>query len=136
MSDFDPRFDPAFQRGYDGPAVTRPATSDAPAPSQADPPLVRIDPQAAIAPQVEQDELPPRRGNPFLVALGVIGVALAVGGLVLVFQLRTLFGDGNGNPDFDYVTLQTLMIAAPILAGLGLATGIGVLFVLAVRWGR
>ena len=97
---------------------------------------MRIDPQAAVAPQAEQDELPPRRGNPFLVALAVIGVALAVGGLVLVFQLRTIFGDGNGNPDFDYVTLQTLMIAAPILTGLGLATGIGVLFVFAVRWGR
>jgi len=134
MSDFDPRFDPAFQRGYDGPAVTPPATSDASAPAA--PPLVRIDPQAAVAPQAELDELPPRRGNPFLVALAVIGVALAVGGLVLVFQLRTIFGDGNGNPDFDYVTLQTLMIAAPILTGLGVATGIGVLFVFAVRWGR
>ena len=93
-------------------------------------------PQAAVAPQDEQDDLPPRRGNPFLVALAVIGVALAVGGLVLVFQLRTIFRDGNGNPDFDYVTLQTLMIAAPILTGLGVATGIGVLFVFAVRWGR
>ena len=134
MSDFDPRFDPAFQRGYDGPAVTPPPTADAPAPAA--PPLVRIDPQAAAAPQADDDELAPRRGNPFLVALAVIGIALAVGGLVLVFQLRTIFGDGNGNPDFDYVTLQTLMIAAPILAGLGLATGIGVLFVLAVRWGR
>jgi hypothetical protein len=134
MNDFDPRFDPAFQRGYDGPAVTPPTTSDAPAPAA--PPLVRIDPQAAVVSQAEQDDLPPRRGNPFLVALAVIGVALAVGGLVLVFQLRTIFGDGNGNPEFDYVTLQTLMIAAPILAGLGLATGIGVLFVLAVRWGR
>ena len=134
MSDFDPRFDPAFQRGYDGPAVTPSATSDAAAPAA--PPLVRIDPQAAVAPQEDAGELPSRRGNPFLIALATVAVVLTVGGLALVFQLRTLFGDGNGNPDFDYVTLQTLMIAAPILAGLGLATGIGVLFVFAIRWGR
>lgn len=134
MSDFDPRFDPAFQRGFDGPTRTASQQSDDAAPDS--PPLVRIDPEAAAPTDTELEDLPARRGNPFLIALTALAAALTVGGLALVFQLRTIFGDGTANSDFDYITLQTLTIGAPILVGLGVATGIGVLFVLAARWGR
>jgi hypothetical protein len=138
MSDdarFDPRFDPAFQPGYEGPltparpARSRPAASvpealpivDAPAPVFADEP---------------DDERPQRRLNPFLLALGAVAVLLLGGGLYLVSRLRDLFADTQSTSDFDYVTLQVLMYAAPLLLVLGLATGIGVLFVFASRWER
>lgn len=135
MSDFDPRFDPAFQRGYDGPIQPTTKTTDAAAPAA--PPLVSIDPTvAAPIEQPEADLAPDRRGNPFLVVLAAIAVALTAGGLTLVFQLRTIFAENQSSASFDYITLQTLMIGAPILAGLGIATGVGVLFVYAVRWGR
>lgn len=126
MSDFDPRFDPAFQRGYDGPTVASPKSTDAPA---GDPtPVIRIEADPV------DEELSPRRANPFLIGLAALAVALTAGGLALVFQLRALFADTQANSDFDYITLQTLMIGAPIVVGLGLATGIGVLFVFATRW--
>ena len=135
MSDFDPRFDPAFQRGYDGPIL--PTTKATDATATAAPPLVSIDPTvAAPLEQADVDVAPDRRGNPFLVALAAIAVALTAGGLTLVFQLRTIFAENQSSASFDYITLQTLMIGAPILAGLGIATGVGVLFVYAVRWGR
>ena len=134
MSDFDPRFDPAFQRGFDG--RTRPASKQTDDAAPESPPLVRIDPDAAALADPEPEDLLARRGNPFLVALIALAVALTVGGLALVFQLRTIFADSTASSEFDYITLQTLTIGAPILVGLGIATGVGVLFVLAARWGR
>jgi hypothetical protein len=128
MSDFDPRFDPAFQRGYDGPAVASKKQTTEPAPESI--PLIQVDAD------VSRDEPIERRTNPFLIALTIASIAFVAAGLVLVFQLRALFADTQASADFDYITLQTLMIGAPILVGLGLATGIGVLFVYAVRWGR
>ncbi len=67
----------------------------------------------------------------FLVRFGLLG-----GGLYLVSRLRDLFADTQSSSDFDYVTLQVLMYTAPLLLVLGLATGIGVLFVFATRWER
>ena len=138
MSDhgrFDPRFDPAFQPGYEGPltparpARTRPAAS---AP-EALPVIVDAPPVQEV---VDDDEPQQRRPNPFLIALGAVTVLLLGGGLYLVSRLRDLFADTQSTSDFDYVTLQVLMYAAPLLLVLGLATGIGVLFVFATRWGR
>lgn len=138
MSDdarFDPRFDPAFQPGYEGPltparpARTRPAAS---AP-EALPVIVDAPP---VQEAVGDDEPQQRRPNPFLIALGAVTVLLLGGGLYLVSRLRDLFADTQSTSDFDYVTLQVLMYAAPLLLVLGLATGIGVLFVFATRWGR
>ena len=128
MSDFDPRFDAAFQRGYDGPPPSSQKQPTEPAAQSV--PLIRVDAD------VSREEPVERRANPFLIALTIASIAFVSAGLVLVFQLRALFGDTQASADFDYITLQTLMIGSPILVGLGLATGIGVLFVYAVRWGR
>lgn len=140
MSDdarFDPRFDPAFQPGYTGPlAASKPApkilVGDPPAPLPVQQPV-----QPAVVDEADDDDLPlPRRANPFLIVLGVIALLLVGGGLYLVSRLRDLFADTQSGSDFDYVTLQVLMYASPLIIVLGLATAIGVLFVIAVRWGR
>ncbi|MBN9239692.1 MAG: hypothetical protein BGO97_08335 [Micrococcales bacterium 70-64] len=144
MSDdarFDPRFDPAFQPGYEGPLTpTRPARSKAAAAPQALPVVERAATETVVVDETavheDADERPPRRLNPFLVALGASAVILLGVGLYLVSRLRDLFADTQSTSSFDYVTLQVLMFAAPLLLVLGLATGIGVLFLFAVRWDR
>lgn len=155
----DPRFDPAFQRGFDGvmpsgsgstppPSTVAPSSPVAPTPpstpepralpreeaplpaaAPASAPRTLLTPDAFVA-----DE--PRRVNPWLIALGAVSVVLTLGGLLLITRLRDLFADTQNSAEFDYVVLQSLIIGAPILVGLGLATGIGLLFVLAVRRSR
>lgn len=58
------------------------------------------------------------------------------GGLYLVSRLRDLFADTQSTSAFDYTTLQVLLYGAPLVLVLGLATGVGLLFLLAVRWDR
>lgn len=159
----DPRFDPAFQRGYDGapPAAGSPGPAPAMAPQPMAPqpmapppstPEPRTTPRedagspvgagvTASAPRTlltpdsfVADE--PRRFNPWLITLGAVSVVLTLGGLLLITRLRDLFADTQNSAEFDYVVLQSLIIGAPILVGLGLATGIGLLFVLALRRAR
>lgn len=137
MSDdarFDPRFDPAFQPGYTGPLAT---SKPAPKPVIGDPPQPLAERAAAAVFEREpDDESAPRRTNPFLIALGALALLFLGGGLYLVSRLRDLFADTQSTSDFDYVTLQVLMYAAPLILVLGLATGVGVLFLLASRWDR
>lgn len=148
--DFDPRFDPAFQRGYEA-APSKPRRTAA-APARAAAPS--IEPTAAAAveaqprtpvdefaeqprTQVEQFLEPPaRRANPFIIALIVLSLALGASGLYLVVKLRDLYAATQGSGAIDYVTIQVLIGVAPIALGLGFATALGVLFVYAVRWGR
>lgn len=155
MSDdrFDPRFDPAFQRGYDGPApaaarkmaISSPPASAPVVDRQRQPDREVVERQRQTEREVvgfeELDEYEdesdlPRRANPFLIALGAVSLVLVGGGLYLISRVRDLFADTQASSDFDFVTLQVLMQAAPIIVGLGLATAIGILFIFAVRWGR
>ncbi|CAN5342157.1 hypothetical protein BH11ACT4_BH11ACT4_15670 [soil metagenome] len=139
--DFDPRFHPAYQRGYEG-VVDAAAAPSRPAPHAA-PPLPAQGPAAAPAPHApaaalvdDPADTPSRKANPFVITLVVISAALLGGGLYLVVSIRRLFADVQGSTSFDYVTLQVLIGIAPIAIGLGVATALGVLFVYAVRWGR
>ncbi|MGX5682144.1 hypothetical protein [Schumannella luteola] len=131
MSDsrFDPRFDPAFQRGWDGP---EPATTTAPEPARVASPD-RIVVTAEPEPDFEPDA---RRLNPFLLALAAVAVALVVAGLGMASAVSSGFNAQGPTSQVDWAILQVLMIASPVTALLGVATGIGVLFVFAVRWRR
>ncbi len=129
MSDsrFDPRFDPAFQRGWDGPAPSVLPESVRPA----DPERIVVTAELAPEPEHESD----RRLNPFLIALGGVAALLVVVGLWMASQVSSGYSS-NAPTQVDYAMLQLLMIAAPLTILLGVMTGIGVLFVFAVRWGR
>lgn len=161
MSDgtrFDPRFDPAFQPGYEGPLVpaatptrrgasetdrigTPPAARTAVRPAEPTPAgrataaPVSAEPVTADEPHFDDDE-GPRRPNPFLIALGAVAVLLVGGGLYLASFVRDTFADNPATSQVDYVVLQVLMYAAPLVVVLGLAVGAGILFVLAARWYR
>jgi hypothetical protein len=141
---FDPRFDPAFQRGYTGPvpssaqATSAKPRMDAPVPHRiAEPEYTahRIVHDDRDDEPEYTDDAPMRRANPFLIALGVVALALVGGGLYLISRMRDLFASTQNQADFDFVTMQVLMGLAPIIVCLGLATAIGVLFIYAVRWG-
>lgn len=130
---FDPRFDPAFQPGYDGPVS---AARRAPEPAIGLPPTAEPASMIPVPPVMEPDDPASRRPNPFLIALGAASILLIASGIVLITRVRSLFVETQANPDFDYVTLQVLIFAAPMLLVLGIATAIGVLFLFAVRWNR
>lgn len=159
-SSFDPRFDPAFQRGYDGPAPqaaprrrVAKRTETPPDPigmppvggayvraPLAEPRPVRATPSAE---GVVEDEIvevdAERRANPFLIVLAVVGVGIAGVGAALLANMATIFEQANSagpNNQYDFYYLQTIMWGAPMLVCLGIATVVGVLFVLAVRWRR
>lgn len=149
---YDPRFDPAFQRGFDGATQAVPRerlhstaavvpvvdaqrrlseASSAPRPGvQSE----SITPERERESEPERDREPePRRANPFIIALLAVALLLVGGGLYLVSQLAQLFANPSETTQYDYITLQALTIGAPIIIGLGIATGIGVLFIYAAR---
>lgn len=159
MSDdarFDPRFDPAFQPGYVGPTVvpeiptrapSAPRTTGDAVASAPDGPPAALDPDSRVnrpgssSVALENDAEAVlaedrRRANPFLITLGALSLLMIFGGVYVVSRMRDLFSVSQSSSDFDFVTLQVLMYAVPLVIVLGIATGIGVLFVFAVRWGR
>lgn len=159
---FDPRFSPAFQRGYPasdlasapavpvpGPAVPEVAAQPAVLPAVLPNPAVRDNAAAVQSPpsvlaapsaSAASPSAPaPRAGdpvrNPFLIALGIIAVVFIAAGIGLFVQAGSAFDDpGNIRSSGGYMTLTATMQTAPILALLGAATAIGVLFVFAIRW--
>ena len=156
--DFDPRFDPAFQRGFasDGapqsPAPRRgdkrqnrpaqaspPPVPDAPVSSPATTSLssapLTSSPVSGVA-DAAADPEPDSRPNPFLIALGVLSVALVAAGIWGVQTARAPFLGTNVATDVDFVGLQILQVLAPMAIALGAATAIGILFVYAVGWQR
>ena len=141
MSDdarFDPRFDPAFQPGYTGPlAESLPARARPTAAAPEALPAAQVPVAREQEPLSElEDDPAPRRTNPYVIAIGVAALVLVGGGLYLVSRLRDLFSDTQSTSAIDYTTLQVLMYAAPLVLVLGLATGVGLLFLLAVRRDR
>src|SRR5690554_1446465 len=76
-----------------------------------------------------------RRLNPYLVALGVIGVALigaSLGWMGWVYSIA----NSPLTQQFDYLIMQFAMFGAPILLSVGVASLLSILVVLAVKWRR
>ena len=161
--DFDPRFDPAFQRGFEKSAAPAsagqrafegddrrsapPRVADA-RPLEARPVAYSTPPSIGLPPTVDSaaptrtdptpdatalDEQPPR-ANPFLIALGVVAAALVAAGVWGIQAAREPFLGTDVASNVDYVGLQILQLIAPVAVALGVATGIGILFVFAVGW--
>ena len=130
---FDPRFDPAFQPGFEAPATPAPKRDSSPARvaleqrTEARVPVLSDDDETVV-------EAPSRRPNPFLIALGAISVALIAGGLGAVQSVRGIFTTENISVDLDYISLNMLIFAAPLAIALGVATGIGVIFIYAIDY--
>ena len=146
----DPRFDPAFQRGFEGAVTTTrrrslpgvppvlPAQQQIVPPRAATPapaPAVVAAPSTVADPVEEEVEEPPARGmNPFVVGLWVVAAVLVLVGGYLAQWVRTTFLTDSVSTNIDYVTVEIVKYGAPLLIALGLATAIGLLFLHAVAW--
>ena len=160
----DPRFDPAFQRGFEGePAPLsssqRQQVGTVPAnEGYAASPLVRDQPLASSpqhpSPQLStsQHSVPPAQrhsseqfeseaeldeaptGGLNPFLIGLLVIAAALIGAG-IYLLQWSRELMNGS-QVDFVLAQTVIYAVPIAIGLGVATAIGVAFVYAVRWRR
>jgi hypothetical protein len=134
----DPRFDPAFQRGFDpsipieestpDPAGTLAPVVAAPAPS--------IDAETGGDTAVDPEPDASLSRNPFLLFLGIISIALIAVGIWLFVRSGGAFNSKGVRTQGDYLSLDATIHAAPFIAMLGVATAIGILFVFAVRWQR
>lgn len=160
----DPRYDPAFQRGFDpgaGADAQRPAVAFAPTPiTRVSPPPAGRGPsssapaepggpgqntaasgapaasEAADAPAVIAVGRAPWR-NPFVVALAVIGVvSIALGVFVVQYAMRESEGGQLLFTQGGYVLMQSLVLAAPLAICTGVLILSAVLVMFAVHWGR
>lgn len=120
----DPRFDPRFQRGYDGPEPPLPQAPAAPLRSeQADqvPPDVDGAPQASDSPDVpEFDEVwAPHRRNPFALALLVGGLAMIAVGTWLLWSVVTesSFPNGYDQAQQAFALIQQQVTPALLICG-------------------
>lgn len=159
----DPRYDPAFQRGFEGSvtsgtrtrtAVRRP-TLVSPAPYRAAEPVAIVDEKGVRdveptrsfaldepepAPDFVAEPVTSLRDltrNPFLVTLVVLGLVMTIAGVAWANQARQLVASrGGAGTELDYWFLQASVVAAPltIIAGIGILAG--VLFIAAAAWNR
>jgi hypothetical protein len=88
--------------------------------------------QRGFEPEPEQEEGQKPRRNPWLVVLWVLGALMTVGGLAGL--IRGLQADPNPTDVLEVVLPQVLLVVAPWLVGVGLATLAGAVFLHAVRW--
>jgi hypothetical protein len=162
--EIDPRFDRAFQRGFDPAtpveeyvpdaaprrfaepqrpaAVASPAAGPAtPTPSGPGPIVISASalgtdalPVDDVVSDIEDDASPSR--NPFLLFLGIIAIALVAAGIWLFVRSGDAFNSKEVRSQGDYMSLDATIHMAPFIALLGAATAIGVLFVFAAKWRR
>jgi hypothetical protein len=144
----DPRYDPAFQRGFSGdievpapagrgapPEATRLETpAQTPAGRGAPPEATRLE-TPAQTPARRPLALRELTRNPFLLALAVLGSGLIIGGAAWANQARQLLAvRGGAATELDYWFLRTSAVAVPLLVVAGILIVAGVLFVAAVAW--
>ncbi len=155
----DPRFDPAFQPGYNGPSPAPLAWSD---PRPVDAPELRPRRRATeglATPEAEQpvrgatepptsvqhpdadageadDEDRPRR-NPYLVALWVAGAVLTILPLWVAYSAYQAQANPQGIQDqTSWLLYAFMMQLAPPVLFVGLAALAGALALSAARWRR
>jgi hypothetical protein len=122
---FDPRFDPAFQRGFEGAVAARSEEVSV----EEVPPEVVSQPLQADAPT------PSLRANPWVPALWVVAAVLIVAGIAGQTIAETITaGPTAETPLVEYVIPALLRALSPWLLVAGLLAGIGVMFLHAVRW--
>jgi hypothetical protein len=151
---FDPRFNPAFQRGFDASAERARRANQTPSLSAEDvvygrsprlevpappPPPASEHAQDASDSAPEDEEAAARGRNPYLLALWALGVIFVVGPLALILGPGSTGFNYNGStgPDAGTIALMQLVaVLCPAMITVGLATMSGLLFWHAAHWKR
>ena len=162
----DPRYDPAFQRGFTGevetgqhphgavrathsptqtPVQESPQRRVEPLADASVPPAYAVAPpeddsdDAAVADDVEVAEAParPLTRNPFIRVLALLGAALVVAGVSWAITGRaTMTESGALASERDYWFVQSALLGAPVTIAAGVLIIAGVLFMFAQAWSR
>lgn len=154
--DFDPRFDPAFQRGYVAGNGTAPTQNPAgqgsePTPQWTNPPQALDARARPDAPAMDAPASPAASaahpgpeptvtldGNPWVKVLWIIAGVFVIGGLLGQSWAQSQFGNGvttNGPNAFtSYVIPSLVQSICPWMILTGLVALVGVVFLHAVRW--
>lgn len=148
-SDFDPRFDPAFQRGFEArrsmasPVAERFSQEEVQRPSVAPPARLvqptldraeaEIEAQSADALSVGPAPFE-TRGNPWLRALWIVAGVFVAGGVAVQFAAQaTLQGASRSAIEF-YVVPTVAAELSPWFLLTGLLAGVVALLLNAIRW--
>ena len=140
----DPRFNPAFQPGYDPSVHTRlpvvphrasvPELIEHPLPPDPAGPVPEGEPPAGVAGDPAEQLPVARRFDPYLAGLWALSLVFVAAGLLTIRYIANrmdrLSASGSA---FDYNLVLVYTIAAPLLVILGLATATATLFLLASR---
>lgn len=146
-SDFDPRFDPAFQRGFEArrsmasPVAERFSQEEVQRPSVApparlvQPTLDRYDVEARGDEALSVGAAPfETRGNPWLRALWIVAGVFVAGGIATQFVAQaTLQGASRSAIEF-YVVPTVAAELSPWFLLTGLLAGVVALLLNAIRW--
>lgn len=151
--EIDDRYDPAFQRGFDGqtdaatrdprPATRLGAAAGAIASDRVAevPPVTRPPRRDEPLPPVDDDAAadswpPPLTGNPWVRVLWVIAVVFTVGGIAAQVWAQEMYGR-NVSVAMDAIIIPNLLqaLGSPMVM-IGLATGAGTALLHATRWRR
>jgi len=122
---FDSRFDAAFQPGFDD------TSGEVPGFESEGLAFERDDAAAAPAPRSVR-----RLVDRFVVALWVVGVVLVVAGIAASSVTTGFYGGSLINFTPDFFMISVLSLSSQWLVPVGLATLVGTVFLLAVRWER
>ena len=145
---FDPRFNPAFQRGFDPSAQRAARANQTPSLSADDVVYGRSAPMEIPAPPPPPAEQAPdgapddeenqatRGHNPFVLALWLLFVVFIAGGIALLLGPASGFRDGSAATDSDLAVMLIAQVFGPCMIAVGLATLSGLLFWHAAEWKR
>lgn len=131
-SDVDPRFDPAFQRGFE-PVVEHVETTT----PVVEPRSPRVELVETTTPVVEPVESPPGSParNPWLATLWITAAVFTiVGALTQYVAVQVTFAPTAETPAVEYVIPTVFSALSPWLFAAGLATAIAALVIHALRW--
>ena len=162
----DPRYDPAFQRGFDGEVATGPrgqstlrrtaAVNPAPArlavqpvepvdPADADDPPALSSRQSAPEPAAPPAESAPVAAttprellrNPFTIALAALAVLLILVGAIWAYEgFATIVKNGGTRNEVEFWAAQTMSFGAPLAIVVGLAVAAVLLVLFGRSWQR
>lgn len=136
-SDVDPRFDPAFQRGFESttPRVEAASRVEPVETSSAQPPPVEpVETSPVTAPPVAAADSSPTR-NPWLAVLWVTAAVLTIAAVVAQYiAIEITYSPTPPTAAQEYVIPTVFGALAPTLFAAGLATAIAALVIHALRW--
>ena len=136
---FDPRFDPAFQRGFDAvvtgpPVVERSARFGVVGTTPKAPPVPLPLAESVVAP-ITKDAPSTLRGNPWIPALWVAALVFTVAGVAAqYFAQNSNYSPTASTAAAEYVVPAVLLALSPWLFAVGLATGIATMVIHGMRW--